>query len=119
MLSGCPQTPPENVPGGTPETPPRDRPETPGRGPEKDHFEQLANNGRAVGDSSRKWRVETIHRHSPISLTLPLSWTQRSSLDEGGHLGDVLEAVRRALLLRPERLELLRLCAGLDVHPGL
>ena len=40
MLSGCPQTRPENVPGGTPETYPRDRPETPGRGPEKDHFEQ-------------------------------------------------------------------------------
>ena len=73
MLSGCPQTSSENVPGGTPETPPRERPAAPGKGPEKDHFEQQVNNGRAVGDSSRKWRVETIHTHSPISLTLPLS----------------------------------------------
>ena len=73
MLSGCPQTRPENVPGGTPETHPRDRLETPGKETEKDHFEQQVNNGRAVGDSSRKWRVETIVDHSPISLTLPLS----------------------------------------------
>ena len=73
MLSECPQTPPENAPGGTLETPPRDRLETPGKGTEKDHFGQLVNNHRAGGDSSRKWRVETIVDHSPISLTLPLS----------------------------------------------
>ena len=73
MLSECPQTPPENAPGGTLETPPRDRLETPGKGTEKDHFGQLVNNHRAVGDSSRKCRFGSIVEHSPISLTLPLS----------------------------------------------
>ena len=45
----------------------------PPRGTEKDHLCQVVNNGRAVGDSSRKWRVASIRIHSPISLTLPLS----------------------------------------------
>ena len=75
MLSEGSQTLPENAPGGTPETHPRDRPETPGRGPEKDHFEQQVNNGRAVGDSSRKWRVAAITHiaQSPShSLSHPL-----------------------------------------------
>ena len=75
MLSGCAQTRPENVPGETPETPPRDRLETPGKGTEKDHFEQLVNNHRAVGDSSRKWRVAditTIAQSPSHSLSRPL-----------------------------------------------
>ena len=74
MLSEGSQTLPENAPGGTLESPPRDRPETPRRGTEKDHFEQV-NNGRAVGDSSRKWRVGHIRNiaQSPShSLSHPL-----------------------------------------------
>ena len=75
MLSEGSQTLPENAPGGTLETPPRDRLETPGKGTEKDHFEQLVNNHRAVGDSSRKWRVADIRdiAQSPShSLSHPL-----------------------------------------------
>ena len=60
MLSEFPQTPPENAPGGPPDTPPRERPAAPGKGTEKDHFVQQVNNHRAVGDSSRKWRVGAI-----------------------------------------------------------
>ena len=75
MLSGCPQTPPENAPGGTLETPPRDRPAAPGKGTEKDHSVQLVNHHRAVGDSSRKWRVgsiRTIAQSPSHSLSHPL-----------------------------------------------
>ena len=75
MLSEGSQTLPENAPGGTLETPPRDRLETPGKGTEKDHFEQLVNNGRAVGDSSRKWRVRAfthIAQSPSHSLSHPL-----------------------------------------------
>ena len=75
MLSEGSQTLPENAPGGTLETPPRDRLETPGKGTEKDHFGQQVNNHRAVGDSSRKWRVAditTIAQSPSHSLSHPL-----------------------------------------------
>ena len=42
-------------------------------GTQNAHMEELANNHRAVGVSSRKCRVAAIRIHSPISLTLPLS----------------------------------------------
>ena len=82
MLSECSRTPPGSAPGGTLETLPRDRPEAPGRDLEKDPSVQVANNHRAVGDSSRKCRVASIVEHSPISLTLPLSsfgWLRNNS----------------------------------------
>ena len=67
------QRSPRSVPGASPFAHRRVRPAAPGKGTENDHFQQQVNNGRAVGDSSRKCRVGIIHTHSPISLTLPLS----------------------------------------------
>ena len=46
----CSQTPLGTVPGGTLDPPPREHRE----GPEKEHLEELVNNGHTVGDSSRK-----------------------------------------------------------------
>ncbi len=58
MLS---KTPPGNVLGGTPGPRPREHSQAPGKDPEKDQLEELDKNHRAVGDSSRKCRVGSIH----------------------------------------------------------
>ena len=85
-LRMLPETPPGNALRGTPETILRDHPGRPRRDPENDHFEDLVNSVHSMGDSSLKCGVGSIHTHSPISLTLPLSsfgWLRNNSSSHG------------------------------------